>query len=351
MQSSVEAERAGAKTAKAPYGTETTYADPGYQSDGVKRYPLDTEQHCRAAWSYINQADNAAKYTADQVAAIKSKIKAAGKKYGISFAEDETKSTLTPDIDVVRAVALPTELRAAMAVDDGLGVLTGYFSTFDVWYPVESKFEGRFLERAASAAFSETIDRDRAAMKVLFDHGADPTIGNKVLGPIRDVRPDQSGARFEVPLFDTSYNRELTPGLRAGVYGASMRMHVLDDVWNDRPVRSAHNPDGLPERTVTRAKVMEFGPVTFPANPNASAGIRSMTDRYYDQLRQRDSGAYEAACRAASSVITDFTGRPDARSAGGGEPDARPGNGRASSSPSAQQRLDADSLRIRGILT
>src|SRR6266511_5113217 len=138
MQSSVEAERAGAKTAKAPYGTETTYADPGYQSDGVKRYPLDTEEHCRAAWSYINQEKNAAKYTADQLAAIKSKIKAAGKRYGISFADDETKSTLTPDIDVVRAVALPTELRAAMAVDDGLGVLTGYFSTFDVWYPVES---------------------------------------------------------------------------------------------------------------------------------------------------------------------------------------------------------------------
>lgn len=331
-----------------PYG-DVAYADPGYQADGKKRYPLDSEKHCRAAWSYINQADNAAEYTAEQLAHIKARIKAAGKKYGITFSSDHEAKSMTPDIDVVRALAAPVELRAAMAADDGLGALVGYFSTFDVWYPVESKFEGRFLERAAPVAFSETIERDRAMMKVLFDHGNDPTIGNKVLGPIRDLRPDQSGARYDVPLFDTGYNRELLPGLRAGVYGASMRMHVQDDSWDKRPARSAHNPDGLPERTITRATVFEFGPVTFPANPSAKAGIRSMTDRYYDQLRQRDTGAYEAACREASRVVPDFTGRPDARSAGGGDHDAKPGGGRASS-PSPEQRFDTDSLRLRGIL-
>ena len=34
--------------ANEPYGA-VTYADPGYQSDGVKRYPIDTEAHTRAA--------------------------------------------------------------------------------------------------------------------------------------------------------------------------------------------------------------------------------------------------------------------------------------------------------------
>ena len=45
-----------------PYGpaSQAHYADPGYQHDRKKRYPLDSEEHCRAAWSYINQADNAA---------------------------------------------------------------------------------------------------------------------------------------------------------------------------------------------------------------------------------------------------------------------------------------------------
>lgn len=34
---------------KEPYGS-VAYADPGYQSDGKKRYPIDTEAHIRAAW-------------------------------------------------------------------------------------------------------------------------------------------------------------------------------------------------------------------------------------------------------------------------------------------------------------
>jgi phage head maturation protease len=72
--------------ASKPYG-DVDYADPGYQSDGKKRYPLDTEAHCRAAWSYINQADNAGAYTADQLAHIKGRIKAAAKKFGIEISD------------------------------------------------------------------------------------------------------------------------------------------------------------------------------------------------------------------------------------------------------------------------
>ena len=60
---------------KKPYGN-VTYADPGYQKDGKKRYPLDTAAHCKAAWSYINQAGNASAYTPEQLSAIKGRIKA-----------------------------------------------------------------------------------------------------------------------------------------------------------------------------------------------------------------------------------------------------------------------------------
>ena len=57
---------------KKPYG-DVKYADPGYQKDGVKRYPLDTEKHIRAAWSYINVPSNAKKYTSSQVSSIKAR--------------------------------------------------------------------------------------------------------------------------------------------------------------------------------------------------------------------------------------------------------------------------------------
>jgi hypothetical protein len=74
-------------SAKEPYG-DVAYADPGYQEDGKKRYPLDSEEHCRAAWSYINQAQNAAKYNHNQLAMVKGKIRSALKKYGVDMADD-----------------------------------------------------------------------------------------------------------------------------------------------------------------------------------------------------------------------------------------------------------------------
>jgi hypothetical protein len=72
---------AGAKS-KAPYGP-VKYADPGYQSDKQKRYPVDTLEHAKAAWSYVNQGDNAAKYTAPQLKRVRARIVAVLKKFGV----------------------------------------------------------------------------------------------------------------------------------------------------------------------------------------------------------------------------------------------------------------------------
>jgi len=55
------------------------YADPGYQPDGKRRYPVDTERHIRAAWSYINKPGNLQRYTANQVRRIRAAIIAAWK--------------------------------------------------------------------------------------------------------------------------------------------------------------------------------------------------------------------------------------------------------------------------------
>lgn len=62
------------------------YADDGFQADGQPRYPIDTPEHVRAAWAYINVADNAAKYSPEQLEAIKSRIRAAAQKFGIEIA-------------------------------------------------------------------------------------------------------------------------------------------------------------------------------------------------------------------------------------------------------------------------
>lgn len=65
---------------KYPYG-KTKYADPGYQKDKQKRYPIDTERHIRAAWNYIHKTKNAGEYTSGQLSKIKSRIISAWKKH------------------------------------------------------------------------------------------------------------------------------------------------------------------------------------------------------------------------------------------------------------------------------
>ncbi|MFC5409442.1 DUF6582 domain-containing protein [Larkinella bovis] len=64
------------------YG-DVTFADPTN-----KKYPIDTPEHVRAAWSYINHKDNAAKYDADEVETIKDRIRRAAKKYDIEIKAD-----------------------------------------------------------------------------------------------------------------------------------------------------------------------------------------------------------------------------------------------------------------------
>lgn len=210
------------------------------------------------------------------------------------------------DLDVVRAAAPRCELRADGTSDAGSGMPTMVvrFSVFDTWYEISSWWEGEFLERTVRGAFKKTIKENRSNVKVLYDHGYDFQIGNKVLGAIDDLREDSDTPVGEVPLFDTTYNRDLLPGLEAGVYGSSFRFRVMRDEWNKEPGASDHNPKGLPERTVKEVRLFEFGPVTWPANPDATAGVRSMTDDYYERVRSRNPQHYDVLLSRARALRT-----------------------------------------------
>lgn len=84
------------KTSGDREGGNVEYADPGYQPDRKKRYPIDTDAHIRAAWGYINKPGNAGKYNSDQLRQIRAAIIAAWKakidKDGPPSAEDSDKA-------------------------------------------------------------------------------------------------------------------------------------------------------------------------------------------------------------------------------------------------------------------
>ncbi|MEO8573079.1 MAG: DUF6582 domain-containing protein [Pyrinomonadaceae bacterium] len=66
---------------------EDEYGDVKFADPINNKYPIDTEKHVRAAWSYINHQDNAAKYKKDEVELIKSRIVKAAKKFDIDIEE------------------------------------------------------------------------------------------------------------------------------------------------------------------------------------------------------------------------------------------------------------------------
>lgn len=191
----------------------------------------------------------------------------------------DTIQTRPPREDLFRALPAGIELKRAVG-DAAMPTLAGHFAVFGQWTEINSMWEGNFLERIAKGAFTKTIAESRDQMRVLFNHGQDPQIGDKVLGKISELREDANGPYYEVPLLDTSYNRDLIPALEAGQYGASFRFKVMREEMDDSPDPSDENPRGLPQRTIKEAAVSEFGPVTFPAYAGATAGLRSLCDEF-----------------------------------------------------------------------
>jgi hypothetical protein len=68
-----------------PERGEHEYGDVEFADTTNKKYPIDTAEHVRAAWSYIHHKDNAAKYDAGEVKTIKGRIERAAKKHGVDL--------------------------------------------------------------------------------------------------------------------------------------------------------------------------------------------------------------------------------------------------------------------------
>jgi HK97 family phage prohead protease len=220
-----------------------------------------------------------------------------------------------PRDTAIRAINPGLEFRSAADVEDDLGpgylgLLRIRFSPVNEWTEINSAWEGRFLERFAPGAWKKTIKESADRIRSLFQHGQDPQIGDKPLGPFRTLEENDGGGYAEVALMDTAYNREILPGLKDGLYGASHRFATVREEEVQTPDPSEYNPHGLPERTIKEARLYELGPVTFPAYAGATAGMRSMTDEFLiacfrsdpERLRsmfERATDLSEAADRAA----------------------------------------------------
>ncbi len=168
----------------------------------------------------------------------------------------ETRSDLYRDV--------PFEVRAAEDTGDGL-TLTGYAAVFNRSTMIDN-WEGRFEERIRPGAFKRSIN---AKMPVLqFEHGRHPLLGSMPLGQITKLREDEHGLYVEARLADNWLIQPVRDAIASGsIDGMSFRFQVVRD--------SVDESGDTPVRTLEEVKLLELGPVVFPAYAETSVGVRS----------------------------------------------------------------------------
>lgn len=266
-----------------PYG-DVKYADP---KNG--KYPVDTEEHARAAWSYINKAENAAQYPMNGVtlSEVKDRIKAACRKFGIEISDDAGSSGASRS-ELFRSYPIEDAHIVTRAEGDGSGRLVeAYCAVFDE--PAEIRdHEGHYEEEIDRTAFNKRIadvERSRAGyglVKVMYNHamtihGTPSERFSLPCAVTKHISAEGRGVLTRAFYPDTPLGNEVLELWRSGAVSAQS--------FSGQIIRSTpalrrgdrYRPAGGQLTRVRRLELglREFGPTPFPAYSGAElVGVR-----------------------------------------------------------------------------
>ncbi len=269
---------------KKPYGN-VTYADP---KNG--KYPVDTAEHAKAAWSYINMPKNAAMYPMNGVSLseVKDRIKTACRKFGIEIADDQPASREESWAPLSFRRDFPLQDISIRAGGDGRTV-DAYATVFDTPVPIHDQ-DGDYIEVIDSRAFSRILPKiapqgDRASWRVgvFYNHGmtlhGTPSDRHSMpVGVPLEIKADGHGLFTRTRFHKGELADQILEAIREGslsAYSFSGRFDKSDP----RPPRSGFRPDSrgnLPTVRRTESTLREYGPTPFPAYADAAiTGVRS----------------------------------------------------------------------------
>jgi HK97 family phage prohead protease len=185
-----------------------------------------------------------------------------------------------------RKIEAPVELR----VEGEARMVAGYGAVFNS----ETVIGGAFREVILPGAFKRAVTGDVFSF---FNHDQSKVLGRTKSGTLRLIE-DDNGLRYDVDLPDTSAARDLRVSMdRGDVDGSSFMFDVPKggDTWE-------FPDEGLPKRTIREANLYEVGPVTMPAYPDATAGLRSMEEsrKSDEEVERAKRNAAQAAARIAA---------------------------------------------------
>jgi HK97 family phage prohead protease/HK97 family phage major capsid protein len=273
---------------KTPYG-DVEYADPGFQKDGKKRYPLDTEEHIRAAWGYINHPDNWKLYTTEHVTHIKNAIISAWKRKihpdgppgekSMRTKQMDDNEDMTPHDDETQSEFMDRCRMSGCDDDECSDAWDDYAEEKKMQKVVQKthidKSEGMdfILSDATPDRFDDVVVAEGWQLAnfkknpiALFNHDA-----SFVIGKWDNLHVEKAALRGRLkmaPAGTSARIDELRKLVEAGILKAVS--------VGFRPIE--HKPRGSPSTgsMYTKSELVETSLVAIPANPNALAIAKGM---------------------------------------------------------------------------
>jgi phage head maturation protease len=161
--------------------------------------------------------------------------------------------------------------------DDGEPMLEGRVVPYGEWSEVNSA-EGHFMERFAYGSFTKTLKERASRIRMFFEHGRSRLFDSQPIAELRETWEQPDGVYFRAALLD-GLPELFHDGLRRGLYGASIGAQILKADRVRAPRRSAHNPDGLEERTYTEVRAFDYSITPRPHYASALVALRAYDER------------------------------------------------------------------------
>jgi HK97 family phage prohead protease len=149
--------------------------------------------------------------------------------------------------------------------------LEGYAAVFNQ----DADISGLWRERIRPGAFTDTLKRGDLVY-ALWNHDPSQVLARNVKpdgsrGGLR-MHEDRSGLKVTIRPYDTPTGREVLTLVReGGIDKMSFAFTVEDEVWSRR--------DGVDVREITKARLFDVSPVTFPAYEGTSISARAFEAR------------------------------------------------------------------------
>ena len=281
---------------KKPYG-DVTYADP---KNG--KYPVDTEEHARSAWAYVNMPKNAGQYPMNgvTVSEVKDRIMAACKKFGIEISDDDSGASASR-MELFRSYPLEDAHVVTRAEGDGSGRLVeAYCAVFDEAAEIHDQ-QGHYEEELDRAAFNKRIadvERSRAGfglVKCIYNHGltlhGTPAERFSTTPAVcRHISAESRGVLTRSYYLDTPLGNELLEMWREGAINAQSFTGAIIRSSPELHRGEKYRPRGGQLTRVRRLELglKEFGATPFPAYTGAElVGVRMSPARHLAGRRRR----------------------------------------------------------------